>query len=101
MALRNIGKETYYYHSIREGDRVQSQYVGSGDLAIFAAALDEKRREEEHAESEAWKAEREALEADERVVARYLEVAGGAVSEAMEAAGYHRPSRHQRWVKRR
>src|SRR4051794_31446725 len=104
MALRTIGGGTYYYRSIREGGRVRSEYVGGGELAIMAAAMDDERRaeaeEDERIEDEAWKAERSVLEADERLVAGYLEAIGGAVDEAMEAAGYHRPSRHNRWVKR-
>lgn len=104
MALRFINNRPYYYRGIREGGRVRTEYVARGDMALFLAAVDAEGRadaeDDERLERQAWDAERGALEAEERLVAGYVEAIDGAAGEALQDAGYHRPSRHRRWARK-
>src|SRR5262249_4786221 len=47
-----------------------------------------------------WDAKRAALDAEEARIAEYLHAIDYTVSQALEAAGYHRPSRRLQWRKR-
>ena len=69
---RNSNGKAYYYENTREGDRVRSRYVGSGDEALFFAVLDAERREEAREETEAERAELAKLYAEEDRIAGYL-----------------------------
>ena len=102
LELRDGG--LYYYRKRRVGRRVKSEYVGSGMLAVLAARLDEETRDEAREQATAvkaeWEAKREAMDAEEARIAEYLHAVDRAVSQALEAAGYHRPSRRLQWMKR-
>ncbi|NIM51380.1 MAG: hypothetical protein GTO22_19375, partial [Gemmatimonadales bacterium] len=45
MSWQQRGNRRYYYRKRRHGDRVISEYVGAGELAETAAALDDLERE--------------------------------------------------------
>ena len=50
MAWEQRGNRRYYYRKRRQGGRVSSEYVGAGELAGAAAALDTLEREVRRAE---------------------------------------------------
>lgn len=89
----------YFYRKVRRGGRVVSEYVCGGMLAAGMAELAEDGRAERAAADEAWRAERERMEAEERACVAYFDAVEARVREMLTAAGYHRPKR--RWRKRR
>ena len=99
MAWERRGSRSYYYRSVREGDRVRKVYVGTGPTAEQAAEADRRRRQRR-------------LEERQRVSALVLELESAArfadygreefiqrASELLNETGYryHRGS----WRKRR
>jgi hypothetical protein len=50
MTWEQRGNRRYYYRKCRQGGRVVSEYVGAGELAGAAAALDALEREIRRAE---------------------------------------------------
>ncbi len=99
MGLETYHGKTYYYAKEWNGGRVKSRYVASGDMALFFAALDEERREEAREEAEAERSKLAELDAEEKQITDYLEGVDQAVSDALRAAGYHRPSRKLEWMR--
>ena len=99
MGLEIYHGKIYYYAKEWNGGRVKSRYVASGDMALLFAVLDEERREEAREEAEAERAELAKLDAEEARIVAYLEGVDRAVSEALRAAGYHRPSRKLEWMR--
>ncbi len=99
MGLEFRGNRPRYYRKHWNGGEVRSEYVASGDMALFFAALDEERREEAREETEAERSNLAELALEEARIAGYLEAVDKAVSDALRAAGYHRPSRKLQWMK--
>jgi hypothetical protein len=99
MGLEFRGNRPRYYRKHWNGGEVRGEYVGSGMLALLAATLDEERREEAREETEAERSELAELAVEEARIAAYLEEVDRAVSDALRAAGYHRPSRKLQWMK--
>ncbi len=67
MAWLNKRNGNYYYRSRREGDKVISEYVGTGYMAMLEAALDKMQQQQHYAERQAWQAvvdEQEAIDAE-------------------------------------
>ncbi len=90
----------YYTRSRKVDGRVVREYIGTGPLAELAAeadALERRRREEE---AEAWREERERMEALEAPIEELCEAAEVLSQAALYAAGYHRHNRGE-WRKRR
>jgi hypothetical protein len=58
MAWEQRAKKRYYYRKQRDGQRVVSEYVGIGELAETAAALDALEREVCRARRRQWAAVR-------------------------------------------
>ena len=96
MAYQRNG---YWYRSVRDGDRVRTEYLGTGPLAEAIATLDTVEKEERGARRAAARAERKA----QREVDQAIDAAGDALREltsvVLLASGYHR---HKgQWRKRR
>jgi hypothetical protein len=95
MAWEQRGNIHYYYRKVRQGDRVFSEYVGSGDLARACADLDELERHLRRAE----RAKREGL----RALDAELEAACGLIRALTYAAllstGHH--THKGQWRKKR
>jgi hypothetical protein len=89
----------YLYRKRRVGDRVVSEYVGGGLLAMAGAMMDEEDREERRREADAWRAERERLEAEDRAVADDFDRVEAEARRILAEAGYHRT--RGRWRKYR
>lgn len=99
MGLETYHGKTYYYKKIREGDRVRSEYIAGGDMAICCARLDAERRRKAAALKAELEARRAELDAEEGRIVDYLAAVDRAVCQALQAAGYHRPSRKLGWMR--
>ena len=89
----------YYTRSRKVNDRVIREYVGSGKVGELAAQLDAMEREQREYEREAWRLEREAIEAFDEAVAKVCQMADIVARAAMVAAGFHR--HRGEWRRRR
>ena len=58
MAWETRTRQRYYYRKRREGDRVVSEYVGSGPHADLAADVDALHRRLHRAKDDQWAARR-------------------------------------------
>jgi len=54
MSWERRGHKRYYYRKRRQGERVVSEYVGTGELAETAAALDTLEQELRQAQRRQW-----------------------------------------------
>ena len=59
MGWKTINGHRYYYKSERVGGRVQTAYFGAGESGLLISLLESELREEERAERNRRKAERE------------------------------------------
>ena len=90
----------YYSRSVRDGDRVHRVYFGKGPAAQLAARLDEQRRSERLARSQAWRAEEAGRAAAEARLRELDELSDLMTRATLLAAGYHRHDRGA-WRRRR
>jgi hypothetical protein len=90
----------YYTRSKKINGRVVREYLGTGPLAELAAQMDALERWRREEEAEAWRAERERLEALEAPVAKLCEITEALARAALLASGYHRHNRGE-WRKKR
>jgi len=89
----------YYYRKRREGNRVVSEYLGSGELAGAIAALDQIEREEREYKRWVERQEREALDREAGQVDEVLDLIRTLTHAALIASGYH--THKGQWRKRR
>ena len=87
---RKRGAGSYYYRSVRIGDRVKKEYVSGGLLGQVAAMLDETERLRRKEEVAYWKAESEHLERSAAFVRELEEAAEVLVRAHLLASGCHR-----------
>jgi hypothetical protein len=80
----------YYYRSVRDGERVRKEYVGSGELAEILARGDALIRHQRAEERDRERAEVERLETLAAPVMDLDEAANVLVRAELVAAGYHR-----------
>ena len=90
----------YYTRSRKLDGRVVRQYIGTGLLGEMVAVMDAGERAEREAEAEAWRAEREHLEAADAEVDSLCEVSEALARGALMLAGYYRHHRGE-WRRRR
>jgi predicted nucleic acid-binding protein len=100
MAWKTVNGRRYYYRSKREGGRVVTEYVGTGEVARLLSQLDTIDRDEREAERQAERAERERFDAEDRAVAVWCKDVEAVARVALGAAGYHRHKRGE-WRQRR
>jgi hypothetical protein len=86
---RKRGVGSYYYRSVRSGDRVKKEYVGGGLLGQVAAKLDETERLRREEEAAYWEAERERLEGSAAFLHELTEAAEVLVRAHLLASGFH------------
>lgn len=89
----------YYRRSIRIGGQVRSEYLGCGPIAELAAEADQARREQREQEAALVREEAARAEALALPLLAFCEAVAQAATEALTAAGYHRPKRGA-WRKR-
>lgn len=99
MGWEQRGNKKYYYRKRREGDRVVSEYVGSGPLAELASTLDNLTRQEQSLQREQMQREREAIRALDTEVEDVCTVIRVLTYGALLAAGYH--THKGQWRKKR
>jgi hypothetical protein len=90
MAWEKRGGKLYYYRSIRDGEQIRKEYVGSGEIAEVLARGDELIR---HKQAEVRDREREEVERFEALAAPVVELSD--ISEVLVraylvAGGFHR-----------
>jgi hypothetical protein len=86
----------YYYRSIRDGDRVRTEYIGAGPAAELIAQVDRLDPLERERSAEAWRECRRADEAADRSAALAFGRVELVARAALEAAGFHRHRRQWR-----
>jgi hypothetical protein len=90
MAWEKRGGQSYYYRSVRDGERVRKVYLGSGIFGELAARRDEEKRERQAAERDCEREELGYLEALAAPVLEIEEAAEVLTHAALVASGYHR-----------
>jgi hypothetical protein len=94
------GVGRYYTRSVRVGGRVERQYIGTGPVAEFLAAEDERRRREQEAQRAAWREEREAWDAAETAASASHATLTDLIKASLLARGFHQHNRGK-WRRRR
>ena len=92
-------RDGYWYRSVREGDQVRTEYLGTGPLAEAMATLDALKREEREREWAEARAEREAQREIDRAIGESERLVRAVVAAVLLANGYH--ARRGQWRKRR
>jgi hypothetical protein len=90
MAWEKRGGKLYYYRSIRDGERVRKEYIGTGEFAEALAHSDESIRLIRKLERNKGWEELERLEVLAAPVREIDEAAELLAHAALVAAGYHR-----------
>ena len=80
----------YYYRTVRDGERVQKEYIGTGEFAEALAHSDETIRRLRELEREKGLEEAERLEDLAAPVLRLDEATDALVRAQLVAAGFHR-----------
>ena len=90
MGWERRGSGQYYYRKTRRGRRVVSEYVGSGEFAIFTALLDEEQRAERQEQQEAERRRREEADPVDHELDQIDDTLRSLTAIMLERAGYHR-----------
>ena len=100
MALVKRPNTDHYYRSVRVGDRVKRVYVGCGEEARLAAAVDEHRRLRRQMERQALLADRRRWDAACSLLDELIDFTNILVEAVLLAEGFHQ--HHQgEWRRRR
>ena len=99
MAWEERNGRDYYYQKRREGDRVVSEYIGSGYLATLAAQLDQIEQQRQSDAREQWHRQQAKQAELDREIAEYARLVQTITAAVLLASGCHRPKRQWR-VKR-
>jgi hypothetical protein len=93
MALKYRGKCIYCYESVRTGKSVRSIYLGSGEVAVAVAKIQEYEREKQRAALEAReenvRLEKQALNELDGQVTSYYELVDKILSFTLTKCGYY------------
>lgn len=79
----------YYYRKHRIGDRVVSEYIGTGPVAEAAAALDELQRLAQEEKRDQFRRERQRQRALDEATERACRLIRDVVDAALLLNGYH------------
>jgi hypothetical protein len=90
VTLERRGGRSYYYRSVRRGDKVSRVYMGSGELARIAHERDLMNRAIEEGRQQEERRELEKLEALAAPVQEVDDKAEVLVRAVLVAAGYRR-----------
>ena len=94
------GTRRYYTRSVREGDRVRRQYVGTGPHAEATARADRLQREAREAKRAAMRSSFSRIADADAQVKALCDAAETVARAALLSAGYHRHARGA-WRRRR
>ena len=90
MAWEKRGGRSYYYRSVRDGERVRKVYLGRGIFGELAARRDEEQRDRQATERDYERGELERLEALAAPVLEVSEAADVLARAVLVAGGYRR-----------
>lgn len=96
MAWEERGGKSYYYRKERDGGRVRSIYVGSGETAGLIAQLDAMREREQEGQRILARMERERLLEQDADVDRVCALVETLTTAALLSAGFHTHKRQWR-----
>jgi hypothetical protein len=85
---------------VRDGGRVTKEYVGTGPVAEFCAALDAEQHAERDATRAAWRQQRADIEAIDAQMTAWWDASTALLKAALYAEGYYQHDRGT-WRKRR
>jgi hypothetical protein len=100
MPWKIINGKSYYYRNVRKGGKVHSEYIGSGSVAERAYEIDRRVKRARDEDASAWRVEREAIEAADKIQAATFDAVEVMVRLTLELAGFHRHKRGE-WRRRR
>ncbi len=100
MGFKIINGRTYYYRSRRIGERVLSEYCGTGRHGEFFHSLDAADRAERLDSREAERSERKHDAQREHSLDELVARVQVEATAHLQALGYHRPKRGP-WRRRR
>ncbi len=89
MGWERRGSSEYYYRKVLRRGRVVSEYVGSGELAILTALLDEEQRAERRDQQEAERRRREEADQIDHDLAQIDDTLRLLTTIMLEEAGNH------------
>lgn len=96
MGIETRKGKLYYYKKRREGERVVSEYVGSGEVVQLAdrmAALECERKQEQR---ESLRSQQTSMDRINSMVDSYSEMVDRVVEAHLLALGYHKHNRQWR-----
>jgi len=99
MALENRKGNLYYYEKRREGDRVVSDYVGSGIVADLAQKRAEIERAKRAAERERLRAAKMSMAESDQALDRFSDLVDTLMAAELVSMGFHQHKRQ--WRRRR
>jgi hypothetical protein len=89
MGWESRGNRLYYYRKRREGQRVVSEYLGTGMTASLIAELDNEDYLERAYNATEWKKQRNEQKGLERNLDNVQESINSVVRAVMLTSGYH------------
>lgn len=99
MAREQRRNREYYYRKQRQGRKVISEYVGTGILADYAEAMDERKHGQEEQRRAEWQAAKLEAEQLDAILGEVEAAIEPVVVALMLVNGYHQHKRQ--WRKRR
>ena len=93
MALERRKGNLYYYRKRREGDRVVSEYVGSGEVAYLADHLAKQQRQAQREMTNAIQASDKEIDS---ALDSYSQTVDALVEYHLQLLGYHKHNRQWR-----
>lgn len=99
MGMEYRNGRPYYYRKRRKGNKVISEYIGSGELAKIIAALDEEEKYEMENKKQAQLKEKANNEELDAQLVQFEKIIDELFTSLALANGYHKPKRQ--WRKKR
>ena len=100
MAWARRGNRRYYYRSVRDGSRVTKEYVGTGPVAEFCAAMDAEQQAERDAKRAIWHQQRADMDTLDELIKAWWDASTDLLKAVLYAKGYYQHDRGT-WRKRR
>ena len=100
MAWEDRRGRSYYYAKERQGSKVISRYVGSGEVAHLVDQFSGERREEDAERRSGIAAEVALMVAEDKAADDIFAAVDGLMREVLQAEGFHQHARGQ-WREKR
>lgn len=89
MGWEQRGNQSYYYRKMRQGHRVISEYIGTGEGARLLYFIDESEREEARIDQITWKKIKLENQTTDLEIDKLNHKINTLVKATMLASGYH------------